>query len=88
MGKLFGALLDEQHLPLHHPRAGFDDRAGEYVPRWQGSGAEAFRLISLISRRCGRVHFGGRPPSDFRYSELNPSALKLRITSRTRSSCP
>jgi hypothetical protein len=40
----------------------------------------------LISRRCGKVNFGGRPPLYFGYSEQNPSALKLRITSRTRSS--
>ena len=32
------------------------------------------------------MNFGGRPPRYFGYSELNPSALKLRITSRTRSS--
>jgi hypothetical protein len=42
--------------------------------------------IFLISRRCGRVNFGGRPPLYFGYSEPNPSALKFRITSRTRSS--
>ena len=42
--------------------------------------------IFLISRRWPRVNFGGRPPLYFGYSELNPSALKLRITSRTRSS--
>src|SRR5450755_2379036 len=42
--------------------------------------------IFLISRRCGKVDFGGRPPLYFGYSEANPSALKLRITSRTRSS--
>jgi hypothetical protein len=41
--------------------------------------------IFLISRRCGKVTFGGRPPRYFGYSEPNPSALKLRITSRTRS---
>jgi hypothetical protein len=40
----------------------------------------------LISRRCGSVNFGGRPPRYLGYSELNPSALKFRITSRTRSS--
>ena len=40
----------------------------------------------LISRRWPGVNFGGRPPLYFGYSELNPSALKLRITSRTRSS--
>jgi hypothetical protein len=32
------------------------------------------------------VNFGGRPPLYFGYSEPNPSALKFRITSRTRSS--
>ena len=32
------------------------------------------------------MNFGGHPPLYFGYSELNPSALKLRITSRTRSS--
>jgi hypothetical protein len=42
--------------------------------------------IFLISRRCARVNFGGRPPRYLGYSELNASALKLRITSRTRSS--
>ena len=42
--------------------------------------------IFLISRRWGRVNFGGRPPRYFGYSESNPSALKLWITSRTRSS--
>jgi hypothetical protein len=40
----------------------------------------------LISRRCLRVNFGGWPPLYFGYSDPNPSALKLRITSRTRSS--
>ena len=42
--------------------------------------------IFLISRRCARVNFGRRPPLYLGYSELNPSALKLQITSRTRSS--
>jgi hypothetical protein len=42
--------------------------------------------IFLISLRCGNVNFGGRPPLYFGYSEPNPSALKLRITSQTRSS--
>jgi hypothetical protein len=42
--------------------------------------------IFLISRRCGRENFGGRPPLYLGYSESNPSALKFRITSRTRSS--
>ena len=32
------------------------------------------------------MNFGGRPPRYLGYSEPNPSALKLRITSRTRSS--
>jgi hypothetical protein len=32
------------------------------------------------------VNFGGRPPQYFGYREPNPSALKLWITSRTRSS--
>jgi hypothetical protein len=40
----------------------------------------------VISRRCGKVNFGGRPPLYLGYSDPNPSALKLRITSRTRSS--
>ena len=39
----------------------------------------------LICRRCTKVNFGGRPPLYFGYRELNPSALKLWITSRTRS---
>lgn len=34
----------------------------------------------------GSVNFGGRPPLYRGYSAANPSALKLRITSRTRSS--
>jgi hypothetical protein len=42
--------------------------------------------IFLISRRWPKVNFGGQPPLYFGYSELNPSALKLWITSRTRSS--
>ena len=42
--------------------------------------------IFLISRRWPGVNFGGRPPRYLGYSEPNPSALKLRITSRTRSS--
>ena len=42
--------------------------------------------IFLISRRWAKVNFGGWPPLYFGYSEANPSALKLRITSRTRSS--
>ena len=33
-----------------------------------------------------KVNFGGWPPLYFGYSEPNPSALKFRITSRTRSS--
>ena len=37
-------------------------------------------------RRPIRVNFGGRPPAYFGASESNPSALKLWITSRTRSS--
>ena len=40
----------------------------------------------LISRRSGRVNFGGRPPEYFGAKESNPSALKLWITSLTRSS--
>ncbi len=41
--------------------------------------------IFFISRRCGSLKVGGRPPLYFGYSESNPSALKLWITSRTRS---
>jgi hypothetical protein len=41
--------------------------------------------IFLISRRSGRVNVPGRPPLYFGYNESKPSALKLRITSRTRS---
>ena len=41
--------------------------------------------IFLISRRCGSVNVGGRPPVYLGYSESNPSVLKLWITSRTRS---
>ena len=40
----------------------------------------------LISRRWPSVNFGGRPPLYLGYKDLNPSALKLWITSRTRSS--
>ncbi|HWG61183.1 MAG TPA: hypothetical protein VG253_05670 [Streptosporangiaceae bacterium] len=42
--------------------------------------------VFLTSRRWPSVNFGGRLPLYFGYSALNPSALKLRITSRTRSS--
>ncbi len=42
--------------------------------------------ICLICWRSGSVNFGGRPPAYFGASESNPSALKLWITSRTRSS--
>ena len=42
--------------------------------------------IFLISRRCGSVNVGGRPPAYFGASESNPSSLKLWITARTRSS--
>jgi hypothetical protein len=38
--------------------------------------------IFLISRRSGRVKVRGRPPAYFGYSESNPSALKLRMTSQ------
>jgi len=41
--------------------------------------------IFLISRRWTGVNFGGWPPLYFGYSESNPSVLKFRITSRTRS---
>ena len=40
----------------------------------------------LMAWRSGRVNFGGRPPVYFGASESNPSALKLWMTSRTRSS--
>jgi hypothetical protein len=40
----------------------------------------------VISRRWPSVNFGGRPLLYLGYSEPNPSELKLRITSRTRSS--
>jgi hypothetical protein len=42
--------------------------------------------IFLTSRSCGKANLGGRPPLYFGQSEPSPSALKLRITSRTRSS--
>ena len=42
--------------------------------------------IFLISRRWPRVNFGGWPRLYFGQSDPNPSALKFRITSRTRSS--
>ncbi len=42
--------------------------------------------IFLISRRSGSVNVFGRPPEYFGYRESKPSALKLWITSRTRSS--
>jgi len=44
------------------------------------------RAIFLTTRRWASVNLGGRPPLYFGYSELNPPALKLRITSLTRSS--
>jgi len=43
----------------------------------------ARRRHDSISRRCGNANLGGRPPRYLGYSELNPSALKLWITSRT-----
>ena len=36
--------------------------------------------------RSGRVNFGGRPPVYFGARESNPSALRLWVTSRARSS--
>jgi hypothetical protein len=42
--------------------------------------------IFMISRRSGRLNTRGRPPAYFGYRESKPSALKLWITSRTRSS--
>ena len=44
------------------------------------------RAIFLISGVSGRVNFGGRPPEYFAANESNPSALKLWMTSLTRSS--
>ncbi len=44
------------------------------------------RATFLISRRSGRVNLGGRPPAYFGANESNPSALKLWMTSLTRSS--
>ena len=44
------------------------------------------RAIFLISRRSGRVNFGGRPPEYLAANDSNPSALKLWMTSLTRSS--
>ncbi len=41
--------------------------------------------IFLICWRWGRVNVGGRPPPYLGRSDSNPSALKLGITSRTRS---
>lgn len=41
--------------------------------------------IFLISRRSGNEKVLVRPPLYFGYSEAKPSALKLWITSRTRS---
>lgn len=41
--------------------------------------------IFLISRRSGSVKVFGRPPLYFGYRDSKPSALKLWITSRTRS---
>jgi hypothetical protein len=38
----------------------------------------------LISRRSGKVNFGGRPPAYLTANESNPSALKLSMTSLTR----
>ena len=40
----------------------------------------------MIPARSGRVNFGGRPPEYFGANESNPSALKLWMTSLTRSS--
>ena len=44
------------------------------------------RAIFLIALRSGRVNLGGRPPEYLGAKESKPSALKLWITSRTRSS--
>ena len=44
------------------------------------------KAIFLISRRSGRVNFGGRPPEYLGANESNPSSLKLWMTSLTRSS--
>jgi hypothetical protein len=41
--------------------------------------------IRLISSRWASVNLGGRPPRYRGYNDSNPSALKLWITSRTRS---
>jgi hypothetical protein len=48
--------------------------------RWPGLGD----LLDLPP--LAKVNFGARPPRYRGYSEANPSALKLWITSRTRSS--
>lgn len=41
--------------------------------------------FTIFSRRSGNVNVFGLPPLYFGYSDSKPSALKLWITSRTRS---
>ena len=44
------------------------------------------RANFLISRRSGRMNFGGRPHGYFEAKESKPSSLKLSMTSLTRTS--
>jgi hypothetical protein len=73
---------------VDHPLGHQELRQLGQAPGENGRPCSAGRVLAtfLISRRWTRVNFGGRPPLYFGYNELNPSALKLRITSRTRSS--
>ena len=84
MAALFAATasLALGRAPPHHVTVGPGQAPGGKPQSYSAGLALA---IFLISRRSAKVNFGGRPPY-FGYSEPNPSALKLRITSRTRSS--
>jgi hypothetical protein len=88
------ALLTEQHPQalmadvVDHPSAtrNSPSLAGLQVENGRPCSPGRDLAIFLISRRWPKVNFGGRPPLYLGYRELNPSALKLWITSRTRSS--
>jgi hypothetical protein len=88
------ALLAEQHPQalvadvIDHPLGHQEISQLGQAPGGNGKSCSAGLdlAIFLISRRCGSVNFGGCPPLYLGYSDPNPSTLKLRITSWTRSS--
>ena len=85
---------DEAGQNLRPPKARtWAPRGQTPVVRVSGKGSGRVSVAGLVCLQPGarghlfyrvRIHRG--PPLYFGYSELNPSALKLRITSRTRSS--